>query len=55
VGLFGLSANDSMAMWVWATQHPYLFTLIKVSTPTTIVLLMYAASRVLFGGTRKSR
>lgn len=31
--------NDNMAMWVWATQHPYLYTLIKISTTVTLAII----------------
>lgn len=47
--------NDNMAMWVWATAHPYLYTLIKVSTPTMFVILMYVSSRIMYGLSRKRR
>lgn len=47
------SSTESMAMWVWATQHPYLYTLIKISTPTMMVVLMFVASKIMFGFGRK--
>lgn len=36
---------NNMAQWVWATQHPYLYTLIEISTPT--ILLIFIASKII--------
>ena len=37
--------KTTMAQWVWATAHPYLFTFIEVST--TAVLYGYIAGKII--------
>ena len=40
-------STEAMAQWIWATQHPYLYTFIEVSTPT--ILLGIIAIKVIDG------
>lgn len=42
----GLSHGD-IAMWLWADKHPFLFTLIRVSTPAIWVVLLVTAGRLM--------
>ncbi|MBQ0138388.1 MAG: hypothetical protein KBT36_03755 [Kurthia sp.] len=39
--------QESMAGWMWATQHPFLYTVIQISTPT--LLLMFIVSKLITG------
>lgn len=51
--MFGIA--DDKEIWIWAFSHPYLFTLIKVSQPTLLVVVMYIGSKILFGFAGKKR
>lgn len=48
-----LLGSESIHMWVWAMQHPFLFTAICLGTPSVAVLIMYLASKILYKSSRR--
>jgi hypothetical protein len=45
----------SKEMWSWAYCHPYLFTVIKLGTPSVYAIILYAGTRIItkaLGGRR---
>lgn len=47
--------NAGKDMWIWAHTHPYLFTIIKLGTPSVYAVILYAASRILTSVARNKR
>jgi hypothetical protein len=39
--------QTSNQMWVWANQHPYLFTIIRLGQPSVWAIIIYAGSRII--------
>lgn len=38
-------SNEAMASWLWAMEHPFLYTVIEVSTPA--LLLAFVAGKLI--------
>jgi hypothetical protein len=38
---------QSKEMWEWAYTHPYLFTIIKLGTPSVYAVILFAASKII--------
>jgi hypothetical protein len=51
-----LDLSQTKDMWMWAYSHPYLFTVIKLGTPSVYAIILYGASRIItnvLGGKRR--
>lgn len=51
-----LDFSSAKEMWDWAYAHPYLFTVIKLGTPSVYAVILYVASRIVtnaIGGRRR--
>jgi hypothetical protein len=51
-----LDFSSTGEMWMWAHAHPYLFTVIKLGTPSVFAVILYVASRIVanvLGGRRR--
>lgn len=49
-------ATESSEMWQWAFAHPYLYTLIKIGTPSFYAIILYLGFRIIstaLGGNRR--
>lgn len=42
-----LEFTSTGEMWMWAHAHPYLFTVIKLGTPSVYAVILYVASRII--------
>lgn len=38
---------DMSFQWRWAFEHPYLYTFIKVGTPSLYAIIMYIGFRII--------
>lgn len=57
--LFGLVSQTSdyheILRMKWATTHPYLFTLIEISNPTLVIILIIAGFNMVNGIFRRKQ
>lgn len=49
------SEQVSLMLMTWAENHPYLFTLIQITSPTLFVVLIIAGFNVVNGVFRERR
>lgn len=47
--------TQSGEMWIWAHNHPYLFTIIKLGTPSVYAVILFAASKIITNTVRRGR
>lgn len=47
--LFGTSRDVQLLLLSWADKHPYLFTLIEVTSPTLYIVLIIAGFNMVNG------
>jgi hypothetical protein len=52
---FGHDRDTQILLMAWAEHHPYLFTLIEVTTPSLYVILAVAGFNVINGVLRAKR
>lgn len=51
--MLGITMDDAQA-WFWAHKHPYLFTLIEISTPWMFIIpLIYVLKMIITVKTKK--
>jgi hypothetical protein len=54
-GLLGGTKETQILLLSWADKHPYLFTLIEVTSPTLYIVLIIAGFNMVNGVFRRER
>lgn len=47
--------QGSKESWDWAYAHPYLFTVIKIGTPSVWAVILFAGSKIYKNALRGNR
>lgn len=53
MNLFNHSERTEVLLLMWANKHPYLFTLIEITSPTLFVILIIAGFNMVNGVFRR--